>query len=130
MIVLDGSALFAVLLDEPNGAACETALAEAAELLISAGSLTEVLITAAGKDVYGEMSAFIAALDPTIVSITPERARAAAEAYRRWGKGFHPAKLNFGDSFAYALAQEFRCPLLFIGHDFAQTDVVSALVEG
>ncbi|HZF96553.1 MAG TPA: type II toxin-antitoxin system VapC family toxin [Allosphingosinicella sp.] len=66
-------------------------------------------------------------LDPEVVPLTEERARAAAEAYRTWGEGFHPAKLNFGDSFAYALAKEHDCPLLFIGNDFSKTDVKIAL---
>ncbi len=51
----------------------------------------------------------------------------AADAYRRWGKGFHKASLNFGDCFAYALAEELACPLLYIGKDFPQTDIVSAM---
>lgn len=127
MIVLDGSALFAILLDEPGGPACEAALVEADRLLISAGSLTELLVAAAGKDVLDEMRALLAGLDPTIVDLTAGRALATAEAYRAWGKGFHRAKLNLGDSFAYALAKEYDCPLLFVGEDFARTDVKSAL---
>lgn len=127
IIVLEGSALFAVLLDEEKADVCQAALEEADELLLSAGSLTELLIVAAGKDVFDEMRGFLSALGPNIIDVTAERARAAADAYRRWGKGFHPAKLNFGDCFAYALAQEYGCSLLFVGNDFARTDVVGAL---
>ena len=58
--------------------------------------------------------------------VTPIRAERVAEAYRQWGKGNHPARLNFGDCFAYALAKELACPLVFIGNDFARTDVMRA----
>jgi ribonuclease VapC len=126
-MVVDGSALFAILLDEPKARLCEEAIEQADPLLLSAGSLTETLIAAAGKGVFEEMRSFIDALRPTIVAVTAERARAAAEAYRRWGKGFAPARLNFGDCFAYALAAEHDCPLLFVGDDFAKTDVRPAL---
>ena len=127
MIALDGSALFAVLLDEPEASACVGAIADAGELLLSAGSLTELLIVAAGKEVLDPMQDLIRGLKPTVVPVTEQRARAAAEAYRVWGKGFHTAKLNFGDCFAYALAKEHDCPLLFVGRDFALTDVQPAL---
>ncbi len=131
MIVIDGSALFAVLLDEPDGRWCEAALL-ANDLVMSAGSYAEALIVAAGKDVFDPLKAFIDALEPTILPLTPERARAAAGAYRRWGKGFNPAKLNLADTFAYALATELGAPLLFTGRDFSQTDVeaVRDWIEG
>lgn len=127
MIVLDGSALFAVTLGEPEEPKCRAVLDREPTLLMSAASLTETLIVAAGKGVFEEMQAFLAALEPTIIPLTETRARAAADAYRRWGKGFHPAALNLGDSFAYALAAEHRCPLLFVGKEFARTDIAPAL---
>jgi ribonuclease VapC len=126
MIVLDGSALFAILLDEPEARRCEAAIERADTLLLSAGTLAELLIVAAAKDVLDDMREFVEALRPTIVNVTAERARAAADAYAQWGRGFHPAKLNFGDCFAYALAKEHDCPLLFVGDDFARTDVAAA----
>jgi ribonuclease VapC len=70
---------------------------------------------------------FVSALDAIIVPLTETRARAAAEAYRHWGKGIDPAHLNFADCFAYVLAKEHDCPLLFVGNDFAKTDVKAAL---
>lgn len=82
---------------------------------------------AAGKEVWETTSAFLDALQPTIVPLTAERARAVGDAYRRWGKGFHKGRLNRGDSFAYALAREYSCPLLYVGNDFPLTDVASAL---
>jgi len=62
-----------------------------------------------------------------VVPVTAKVAYQVAAAYRRWGKGVHPASLNYGDCFAYALARERNLPLLYIGQDFAQTDVQSAL---
>jgi ribonuclease VapC len=61
------------------------------------------------------------------VNVTKSTAMAMGEAYRRWGKGLHPAGLNFGDCFAYVLAMERACPLLYVGEDFKRTDVRSAL---
>ena len=119
--------IFAILLDEPGASACAAALEEADELLLSAASLTELLIVAAGKDVLDLTQRLLNALAPTIVPVTEQRALAAAEAYRSWGKGFHDARLNFGDCFAYALAKEHGCPLLFVGSDLALTDVEPAL---
>ena len=126
MIALDGSSLFAILLDETEAERCAAALNAADALIISAASYTECLIVAARKDIFQEMSDFLAELGPEIIPLTATRARAAADHYRIWGKGFHKASLNYGDSFAYALASEFGCPLLFIGNDFARTDVTVA----
>jgi ribonuclease VapC len=61
------------------------------------------------------------------VNVTRAAAAAVGDAYRKWGKGFHPAGLNFGDCFAYVLAKHYSCSLLFVGNDFARTDVQSAL---
>jgi len=61
------------------------------------------------------------------MDVTEETAERAAAAYARWGKGNHPAGLNFGDCFAYALAEQMNCPLLFVGDDFSKTDIVPAL---
>lgn len=66
-------------------------------------------------------------LDMEVVPTTIETARQCAQAHLRWGKGVHPAKLNYGDTFAYALAKSRNCPLLFIGNDFSRTDIVSAI---
>lgn len=84
-------------------------------------------MVAACRRLHGEMANLIEALAPTIVPLTAARAYAAVRAYRDWGKSFNEAKLNYGDSFAYALAKEQDCPLLFVGNDFALTDVTSAL---
>jgi ribonuclease VapC len=64
---------------------------------------------------------------PEIVTVTPASARRIAEAYQRWGRGLHPAALNFGDCFAYEVAKEHACRLLYVGDDFAKTDIEAVL---
>ena len=127
LVVIDGSALFAILLGAPQADRCREILENADRLLLSAGSLAELLIVAEGKNTRPAMDRMIELIQPEVVALTADRTRAAANAYRRWGKGFHRAALNISDSFAYALAIERGCPLLFVGNDFAQTDVMSAL---
>ena len=73
------------------------------------------------------MTRLIDELGFEIVAVTPGAARRVAAAYARWGKGMHPAGLNFGDHFAYAVAEERACPLLFVGIDFTRTDLRSVL---
>ncbi|MGH2341952.1 type II toxin-antitoxin system VapC family toxin [Segnochrobactraceae bacterium EtOH-i3] len=130
MIVLDTSALIAILLREPLGAACRAVLEEEGRMpLISAGTLAEVLIVAGQRGFASQMSGLLAVLDARTVPVTARFAHQAAQAYGRWGKGVHPARLNLGDCFAYALAKENACPLLYVGNDFWQTDIVSALAD-
>lgn len=127
MIVVDTSALMAIALDEPIAERCIVALENSKETLISAATAVEAMIAASRRGVIEEMSILLDDLEITAVPLTPADTHSVAHAYRRWGKGFHPAALNFGDCFAYALAHERGCPLLFVGNDFAQTDVASAL---
>jgi ribonuclease VapC len=127
MIAVDTSALMAILLNEPEANACVSALASEDDLLISAGTMAEALIVAARRNVGQEMGRLIDELGFEIVSVTPASARRIAQAYERWGKGVHPAALNFGDCFAYEIAKEHGCRLLYVGDDFAQTDVQAAL---
>ena len=127
MIVVDTSALMAVLLDEPLRSECERALKGEERLLMSAGTLVEAYIAAEYRGVGPAMEGFIRFLGPAVVPATAETAVQALRAFRTWGKGRHPAKLNFGDCFAYALAKQLDCPLLFIGNDFSQTDIASVL---
>lgn len=127
MIVIDTSALMAILLDEPEAAGCVAALDREEEFLMSAGTLAEALIVAGRRRIGLDMSQLIENLDVQVIDVTATSARKAAEAYARWGKGVHPARLNLGDCFAYALAKERNWPLLFVGDDFSQTDIASAL---
>ncbi|MGE3145376.1 MAG: type II toxin-antitoxin system VapC family toxin [Pseudorhodoplanes sp.] len=127
MIAVDTSALMAIVLGEPQGEVCMTAIEEADGLLISAGTVAEALIVAARRDIRDEVAALVSGLGFEIVSVTAASARRIADAYGRWGKGAHPASLNYGDCFAYEVAIEHNCPLLYVGDDFVQTDVRSAL---
>ncbi|HXW22539.1 MAG TPA: type II toxin-antitoxin system VapC family toxin [Rhodomicrobium sp.] len=127
MIAVDTSALMAILLSEPEGDACAAVLEAEPHVLISAGTMAEALIVAARRNLRDEMQTLFEDLAFEVVSVTPAAARRIAAAYERWGKGVHPAGLNFGDCFAYETAKEHECPLLYIGDDFAQTDIVSAL---
>lgn len=127
MIAVDTSALMAIALDEPMAQACEAVLAGEDEIVISAGSLAELLIVSARRRVGAKMGDVLARLDLNIVPLTGAGARRVGEAYERWGRGMHPAALNFGDCFAYALAKEQGCRLLYVGEDFAKTDVEGVL---
>jgi len=127
MMVVDTSALMAILQDEPQAQACMDAIERADALWMSAGTVAEALIVAGRRDLGLEMDELLSGMDMEITPVTAKVAYQVANAYRRWGKGVHPASLNYGDCFAYALAVERNLPLLYIGHDFAQTDVQSAL---
>ncbi len=126
MIAVDTSALMAIVLGEPQAGALIAVLEAEDDLLISAGTVAEALIVSARRNVGNEMEQLIDGLGFEIVAVTPASARRIAEAYRTWGKGAHPANLNFGDCFAYEVAKEHQCRLLYVGHDFARTDVQSA----
>lgn len=127
MIAVDTSALMAIVLNEPEADACAAALEAEEKLLISAGTVAEALIVAARRNVGEEMERLIEELGFEIVSVTPASARRIAHAYENWGKGVHPAALNFGDCFAYEVAKEHECFLLYVGEDFSRTDVASFL---
>lgn len=127
MIAVDTSAIMALLLDEPRGGACLAVLASEGEKLISAGTLAELLVVARRRDRVEEVARILDELDLVVVSLTPTSALRVGAAYDRWGKGVHPAGLNLGDCFAYAVAEEYGCPLLYVGEDFAKTDINSVL---
>ncbi|MBL8296298.1 MAG: type II toxin-antitoxin system VapC family toxin [Bryobacterales bacterium] len=127
MIAVDTSALMAIVLDEPEADACIAALEAEESVLISAGTLAEVLIVAARRNIGEEIASLIDGLGFEIVSVTPASARRVSQVYRQWGKGLHPAGLNFGDCFAYDVAKTHGCRLLYVGDDFAKTDIPSVL---
>ena len=95
--------------------------------MISAGTVAETLIVSGRRGVGEEVSRLIEGLGFEVVTVTPASARRIAQAYERWGRGAHPAALNFGDCFAYEVAKEHACRLLYVGENFAQTDVEGAL---
>ncbi|MDX5351423.1 MAG: type II toxin-antitoxin system VapC family toxin [Paracoccaceae bacterium] len=126
MIAVDTSALMAILLQEPGWDDLVRAVETAEGLCISAGTLAEAMIVAERRSIAAEMAQLIEGLGIEVVALGGSGALAVAAAYRAWGKGVHPAGLNFGDCFAYALASERSCPLLFVGEDFRQTDLRAA----
>ena len=127
MIVVDTSAIFAVLYDEQHGPACAAALAANTRLLISAGTLAEAYVVAARSGVTEALESFLSGVILEVVPVDADFAAAVGRGYARYGRGLHAASLNFGDGFAYALARERNCPLLFIGNDFSLTDIIPAL---
>lgn len=127
MIAVDTSALMAIVLDESQAEACAAVLATEPRILISAATIAETLIVAARRNVRNAAEELIEGLGLEVVNVTPSTARRVASAYERWGKGVHPAALNFGDCFAYDVARTHECPLLYVGSDFARTDIKTVL---
>jgi ribonuclease VapC len=127
MMVVDTSALMAIVLSEERGPDCAAALKTDEDVLVSAGTIAEALIVAAGRNVSAQMQRLIDDLGMEVVPVTLGSAQRVAAAYAHFGRGNHRATLNFGDCFAYELAKENACPLLFVGRDFAKTDVESVL---
>ena len=113
MIAVDTSALMAIVLNEPEADALITALEAENDLLISAGTVAEALIVSARRNVGEEMERLIEGLGFEVVNVTPASARRIAQAYQSWGKGLNAAALNFGDCFAYEVAKEHGCRLLY-----------------
>lgn len=126
MIVVDTSALMAILQEEPEAYDCVSSLSQN-QGLISAVTMAEALIVAMGRNVEGDMQRLLDSLGMEVVDATHTVTKQVVQAYRVWGKGHHPAALNIVDCFAYQLASERDLPLLYIGHDFARTDIRSAL---
>ncbi len=127
MIAVDTSALMAIVLGEADADACMAMLETEPVVLISAGTVAEAQIVAARRKVAEEMVKLIDGLGFDVITVAAASARRIAAAYERWGKGVHPAGLNFGDCFAYEVAKAHDCRLLYVGDDFSKTDVESAL---
>lgn len=126
MIVVDTSALMAIVLNEPEADRCAERLASDPDICISAATVAEALIVAAQRQVGPEMRMLIEGLSFDVIDVSESFARRVAEAYAQWGKGNHPAGLNFGDCFAYVAAQERGCPLLYVGEDFTRAGLLRA----
>ena len=130
-MIVDASALLAVLLNEPEGDAIADILAQrAGSLSISPFNYLEAAVRVdrlKSADKSAKFDRLVELIDLRIENTTPEQAKLARDAYRKFGKGNHPAKLNLRDCFAYALAKARSEPLLFKGDDFRQTDVEAVL---
>ena len=126
MIVVDTSALMAILLEESTAEECAEILTKEGAV-VSATTLAEALIVAERRGLRSEMADLIKGLSLEVVSVSEATARRVADTYAQWGKGVNAAGLNFGDCFAYDLAKTSNCPLLYVGRDFSRTDIVAAL---
>lgn len=130
MLVVDSSAWVAILRHEPEARALLEAITNAATVHVSAASYVEVgAVVDGARDPIASrrFDELLELFEVVVEPVTPGQARRAREAYRDFGRGSgHPARLNYGDVFSYALATELRAPLLFKGTDFTHTDVIDA----
>lgn len=129
-MVIDTSALVAIIEGEPEAKRMVEAIEADAVRVVSAGSAVEAFVVAIrrrGTDGAADVRRLLNDMEIEISAILPEHVVVATEGFERYGHGRHPARLNFGDCFSYALAKASGHPLLFKGDDFAKTDV--AVVE-
>src|SRR5665213_2543778 len=119
MIAVDTSAVIAIVLFEPAAQSCKNALQSDPNVLISAGTLTETLIVASRRNLSEQALRLVDELNFDVIPVTVETARRIEQAYSRWGKGVHRAALNLGDCFAYNVAKQHDCALLYVGDDFS-----------
>jgi len=130
-MIIDSSALIALLLAEPETEQFVLAIAAASDRLVSAGSYLEtaIVITArSGPAAQEKLDQLIADLSIDIVPFSRDQALLGIAAFEQYGRGTgHPAGLNYGDCFTYALAKLTGQPVLFKGNDFSQTDLVAAV---
>ncbi len=129
-MIVDSSALLAVLNREPNADLFQDAILTASPCRMSVANMLEASIVVEGRggaEAGRELDAFLELAEIEPVPVTVEHLEEARRAWRRFGKGRHPAALNFGDCFAYALAHAIGEPLLYKGNDFARTDVAAAV---
>jgi len=128
-MVIDSSALMAIFLVEADASIYASAILNDWIRLISAATLAEASIVAIRRrqpDPIAALDILTTRLRLVVIPVDHEQALLARDGFRRFGKGRHPAGLNFGDCFSYALAKQRGEPLLFKGNDFSQTDVLVA----
>lgn len=129
-MIVDASAIVALVLREPGWDRLADAIERAETVGIGAPTATEASIVLAAKGVPPTvLPALLAEVDVDVIPFTRDHARRAGAAYRRFGRGRHPAALNFGDCMSYATASLAGAPLLFVGDDFGRTDLPSALPD-
>jgi ribonuclease VapC len=129
VIVVDSSAVVAIMRGEPEAANFTGVLDSAADAAMSAVSLVETTMVMTGRRVGADpqqVASLLVLLGIEIAEVTLEQAGFAVDAFLRYGKGRHPAALNLADCFSYALAKSRSAPLLFKGDDFSNTDIAAA----
>ena len=128
-MILDSSAIVATMFQEPGFKSLLHKLADAPTIGIGAPTLVEsgiVLSARMGRDTRGLLSRFLEEAHVLVIPFSEAHFGIAMGAWLKYGKGRHPAALNFGDCFAYACAKHFDVPLLYKGNDFARTDIDAA----
>ena len=129
-MILDASALVGLILREPRWERLLERIDQASRIGMGTPTLSEASIVLQHKGVSSHrVEGVVAAMGLDVIPFTWDHARIANVAYLRYGKGRHPASLNYGDCLSYAVAKMVDQPLLFLGNDFSQTDVTSALPE-
>lgn len=129
-MIIDTSALVGILDQEAEAERFARAIIASPERMLSAANLVEtgiVVQVRRGDEATRDLDLLLAKLKIDIIPVSARQAELARKAFRRFGRGRHPARLNFGDCFAYALAKDCSAPLLFKGNDFARTDIAVAL---
>jgi ribonuclease VapC len=125
-MIIDSSALVAILLVEPEALRLTTAIAAASGCKLPPSCFLEasmIILGRNGEDGLRDFDLYLARREISIIPFSEKQARLARDAFKRYGKGRHPAQLNFGDCMAYALAKETGDELLFKGTDFGLTDI-------
>ena len=125
-MVIDTSAILAILRNEPEAVKLERALVASPVRLVPATCVLEarmVLVSRLGEHALAEIDLWLARIEADIIPVDSDLADLATQAWLTYGKGRHPASLNFADCFSYALAKRADEPLLFIGEDFSRTDI-------
>ncbi len=126
-MIIDTSALVSILDQEAEAERLARAITAASERMLSAANLVEtgiVMQVRRGNEAARDLDLLLAKLKIDIIPVSEKQANLARKAFQHYGRGQHPAKLNFGDCFAYALAKDSSAPLLFKGNDFSQTDIM------
>ena len=129
-MIVDSSAILAILFNEPDAAIYAEAIANTSSCRISAANYVEAAVVIEAQNPRAgsrQFDTFMRRARITVEPVTEEQAHLARQAYADFGKGRHPAGLNFGDCFSYALAKAMGEPLLFKGNDFSKTDVGAVL---
>ena len=129
-MIIDSSALIAILLQESEAERIARAIALDSTRLMSAATWLEISIAVflrAGEEGLRSLDLLAAKYQINVVPLTPMQAEIARRAFKQYGKGIHPARLNFGDCIVYALVKDSGEPLLFKGEDFNQTDIVPVI---
>ena len=129
VLVLDTSAIMSILRQEADAAQIAACIAAASSVCISAVTRLEAFTVAMAKGDVGsqKLAELLDALSPQVIAFDEAQSILAVTAVQAFGKGHHPARLNFGDCCAYAAAKALNLPLLYKGNDFAQADIASAL---